>query len=92
MDYGHIYRFILTKFSCIWQTILMKVILLMEGDRVFLNELWQLGVMITGLKVHSGFPSCVTFGRSSTTISEPLVPYLSRGVILESQGYCESEK
>ena len=24
-----------------------------EGDRVFLHELWQLGIMITGLKVHS---------------------------------------
>ena len=33
--------------------ILMKVILSMEDDRVFLHELWQLGVMITGLKVHS---------------------------------------
>ena len=40
-------------FTHLANIILIKVILSMEDDRVFLHELWQLGVMITGLKVHS---------------------------------------
>lgn len=55
MHCGHIYCFLPHKnfHASGKHNFDVKVILSMEGDRVFLPELWQLGIMITGLKVHS---------------------------------------